>query len=213
MAEYYINHIRELQPNGPYLFAGFSFGGLVALEMAHRFLRDGEDVALLSFLDTVPHPQFLPLSLLLAYWRRRIYEHAAVLAQLPPLKAGPYVLKRLPGIRYAIRARYFAGRQSASDPALPEVIRGALDGAVRARRLYHPRFYPGTITLLKAEKTYGPWQAAYATFWAGMAVELDVHIVPGGHMDMVTTHAESLGAQLSLCIKESWVRNITVALP
>jgi amino acid adenylation domain-containing protein len=212
MAEYYMKYIRELQPNGPYLFAGYCFGGLVALEMAHRFLTNGEDVAMLAFLETAPPQRFLSPRFLLAYWKRRIYEHAAALAQLSLQKAAPRVLKGLRGIQYTIRSRYFAGRQhpigaryfarpqSALDSALPEVVRAGLDGAVRARRLYHPRYYPGTITFFEAEKYDGPWQS-YATFWAGLSAELDVHIVPADQKDMVTTYAESLGAQLSLCIE------------
>jgi amino acid adenylation domain-containing protein len=212
MAEYYMKHIRELQPNGPYLFAGYCFGGLVALEMAHRFLRNGEDVAMLTFLETAPPQRFLPPRFLLTYWKRRFYKHAAALAQLSLLKAGPHILKGLRGLQYTVRSRYFAGRQhpigaryfarpqSALDSALPEAVRAAMDAAVRARRHYHPLYYPGTITFLKAEKYDGPWQA-YATFWAGLAEELDIHIVPGDHEDMITTYAEGVGAQLSLCIE------------
>ena len=120
MADYYINHLRELQPNGPYLFAGFSFGGLVALEMAHRLLENGEDVALLAFLDTIPHSQFMPLGFLIAYWKRRAYEHVAVFVHLPLLRAGPYVLKRLRQIQATVSARYFGGGQSPPDPLCPK---------------------------------------------------------------------------------------------
>src|SRR5260370_4691198 len=35
MAEAYLDAIRTVQPNGPYFLAGYSFGGLVAFEMAH----------------------------------------------------------------------------------------------------------------------------------------------------------------------------------
>jgi amino acid adenylation domain-containing protein len=203
IAEYYMRHVQQLQPNGPYLLAGFSFGGLVALEVAHRFLRNGKDVALLALLDTTPHPRFLPLGFLIAYWKRRAYEHAAAVAQLPLRKAGPYLFKRLCAVREFIRARYFDGyrwRQSPSDPALPGAVRAVVEGALSAQRLYRPRYYPGTITLLKAEKTVGFWQG-YAAFWAKMAAKLDVYTVPGDHMEMITTHAESVGAQLSLCIE------------
>jgi acyl carrier protein len=58
MAEYCMASIRELQPRGPYLLAGLSFGGLVALATAHRPIASGEDVALLALLDTQPHPRF-----------------------------------------------------------------------------------------------------------------------------------------------------------
>ncbi|GMU92754.1 MAG: hypothetical protein AMXMBFR4_18120 [Candidatus Hydrogenedentota bacterium] len=43
--------MREVQPKGPYLLAGWSFGAMVALEMAQQLVRDGERVALLAILD------------------------------------------------------------------------------------------------------------------------------------------------------------------
>ncbi len=33
MAQFHIDAIREIQPNGPYLLVGYSLGGLVVLEM------------------------------------------------------------------------------------------------------------------------------------------------------------------------------------
>jgi amino acid adenylation domain-containing protein len=203
MADYYARHIEELQPNGPYLLAGLSFGGLVALEIAHRLRRSGEEVALLAFLDTLPHPRFMPLSFLLAHWKRRIREHTAVAAQLPLRKIAPYAFRRLIGLREPIRARYLDGfRQPASDSALPEGLPAVLDAAYAARRRYRPRYYPRTLTLLKAQKTGGFWQS-YAAFWAQLAAAVDVRIVPGSHSDMVANHADSLGAQLSLCIERA----------
>ena len=52
MARQYIDEIRSVQPHGPYHLCGFSFGGLVAFEMALRFRRDHEPVGLLALLDT-----------------------------------------------------------------------------------------------------------------------------------------------------------------
>ncbi len=46
--------LRTVQPRGPYLLAGHSFGGLVALEMAHRLLAAGEQVDLLALIDSFP---------------------------------------------------------------------------------------------------------------------------------------------------------------
>ncbi|OHV42241.1 AMP-dependent synthetase [Parafrankia soli] len=44
--------LRVIQPTGPYYLAGFSFGGLVALEMAHMLAAAGEEVGTLLLLDT-----------------------------------------------------------------------------------------------------------------------------------------------------------------
>ena len=49
------NDIRaEFQPLGPYILIGYSFGGLIALEMAQRLTEEGKQVALLTFVDTYP---------------------------------------------------------------------------------------------------------------------------------------------------------------
>jgi nonribosomal peptide synthetase DhbF len=43
--------IRETQPRGPYLLAGYSLGGLIAYEIAGRLQAEGEEVAWLGVLD------------------------------------------------------------------------------------------------------------------------------------------------------------------
>ncbi|MFE2323274.1 amino acid adenylation domain-containing protein [Streptomyces sp. NPDC059385] len=51
MAERYLVALREEQPHGPYLLAGWSFGGTVAYEMAARLEAAGEEVAFLGLID------------------------------------------------------------------------------------------------------------------------------------------------------------------
>jgi acyl-coenzyme A synthetase/AMP-(fatty) acid ligase/thioesterase domain-containing protein len=53
-ARRHIAELRRVQPVGPYHLAGHSFGGLVALEMAHRLRAEGDDVAMLVLLDSFP---------------------------------------------------------------------------------------------------------------------------------------------------------------
>ena len=52
MAEFYLQEIRQVQPRGPYLLAGWSMGGLIALEAAERLRAAGEEVALVAMLDS-----------------------------------------------------------------------------------------------------------------------------------------------------------------
>jgi acyl-coenzyme A synthetase/AMP-(fatty) acid ligase/thioesterase domain-containing protein len=53
--------VRSVQPNGPYLLAGHSFGGLIALEMAHQLRRAGLEVGKLIIIDSYPpDPDELP---------------------------------------------------------------------------------------------------------------------------------------------------------
>lgn len=48
----YIQEIRQVQPQGPYLLSGLSNGGNIALEMAQQLQLQGQEVALLAMFDT-----------------------------------------------------------------------------------------------------------------------------------------------------------------
>ncbi len=48
----YLAEVRRVQPNGPYLLAGYSGGGITAYEMAQQLRSAGEEVAVLAMLDT-----------------------------------------------------------------------------------------------------------------------------------------------------------------
>ena len=50
-AKDYITQLQKIIPVGPYYLAGFSFGGLVAFEMAIQLQRQGFDVPVLILLD------------------------------------------------------------------------------------------------------------------------------------------------------------------
>ncbi|GAB2755696.1 non-ribosomal peptide synthetase DhbF [Salinifilum aidingensis] len=54
MAEEYLQHVRAVQPHGPYQLLGWSFGGVVAHEMSTRLQAQGEEVDLLCMLDAYP---------------------------------------------------------------------------------------------------------------------------------------------------------------
>jgi thioesterase domain-containing protein len=54
MALDYIEQIRRIQPHGPYCLVGYSFGGRVVHTMTEYLERQGERVALLAVMDTVP---------------------------------------------------------------------------------------------------------------------------------------------------------------
>ena len=61
MARVYIEQMRTVQPSGPYALVGYSFGGLVAFEIAQQLIAAGEKIELLCLLDTYVNERYLPL--------------------------------------------------------------------------------------------------------------------------------------------------------
>lgn len=47
----HLMEIRNVQPHGPYYLGGFSFGGMVAFEVARQLIQEGEEIALLALFD------------------------------------------------------------------------------------------------------------------------------------------------------------------
>lgn len=54
MVTHYMKCIRIAQGTGPYVIGGYSFGGVIAYEMAQRFRQQGEEVSKLIIFDTFP---------------------------------------------------------------------------------------------------------------------------------------------------------------
>jgi len=103
LARYQIEQMRSVQPQGPYRLAGWSFGGVVAFEMANQLLGVDEEVEFLGLIDTyVPRladqgkarwegPRALERQLLLncsTFWRTQDSAGADKLARLQQLEAG-----------------------------------------------------------------------------------------------------------------------------
>ena len=51
LASYYIGHLRHVQASGPYDLLGWSFGGVLALEMALQLARAGDTISNLILID------------------------------------------------------------------------------------------------------------------------------------------------------------------
>jgi NADPH:quinone reductase-like Zn-dependent oxidoreductase/thioesterase domain-containing protein/acyl carrier protein len=59
MAKQYLEAVRVVQPEGPYVLGGSSFGGMVGYEMAQQLSAAGQQVAFVMMLDTASPRQVL----------------------------------------------------------------------------------------------------------------------------------------------------------
>ncbi|MBO3098653.1 non-ribosomal peptide synthetase [Gelidibacter pelagius] len=58
MAADYISEILASNPNGPYALGGFSYGGIVAFEMARQLRAQGKEVTIVAQFDTYVYPSY-----------------------------------------------------------------------------------------------------------------------------------------------------------
>jgi len=208
MAQLYLDALEELYPEDPYILIGYSFGGLVALEMAQRLLEKGKKIALLVMLDTYPHQRFLPPSRRLRWFLRRMRSHASQIRDMPYPRALSYFGQ---GVR---RRLHFPG--SSPETQRPETM--GLSFAEKALRRVHqkgyvayakyrPRFYPRNVKFVTTEiKSFFP--ADPAAVWSALVSDFEVEAIPGHHLTIVTTEFEGLASVLTRYIKDVPTQNV-----
>jgi amino acid adenylation domain-containing protein len=121
MAAEYLRAVKARQADGPYYLCGYSFGGLVAFEMARRLRESGEEVALVGLFDTMMSPLRRPLRSWLSMMRRR-RRGFLKFAPTGVLKVGAYAL--IASVRY--RPGFYPGELTlftpvGREPGLPSL--------------------------------------------------------------------------------------------
>ncbi len=179
MADFYLKAVVRFQPQGPYILAGYSLGGLVALEMARALAESSKQVALLVMIDSYPDLNFLPPVQRLQLLTLRIKRRVKHFGQPPRTDI------RLGGLPSPDAISTFA-------PAFDRVR----DAAYRALRRYKPTFYAGPVKFIRAEQLT-EFPSDPKAIWSRLVSRFEADTVAGDHLGMLTTHYEKLAAVLN----------------
>jgi amino acid adenylation domain-containing protein len=214
MAAHYVQDLRQLQPQGPYFLGGYSFGGIVAYEMAQQLQYEGQSVALLALFDT-PGPAY----------RRRVAtkrkaesilnwmtRHGRVLRTLRLTRQVDYVAERFIGwwkgwldrkIHKSRRWGCYLFRLLRLP--VPLALRSyymqfVVSEEVKAR--YHICPFAGPVTLFHANETSSMDEGLG---WKGVAFGgLEIISVAGKHTDLVKEpYVQGLAKHLRECLERA----------
>jgi len=204
MAQYFMDAIIERQNHGPYLLAGLSIGGLPMLEVAHRLVARGEEVALLAFLDTYPHPRYWPLKCWAEVLARRFRHHFLLLTNLPFRHAAPRLLELCKSFVGHLRSRRGASPNPSQKVGLSDQLALQLlrESAMEAFACYQPPYYRGKLTILKAEVAT-TFPSNPAEVWGTLASQIEIHSIQCNHVGLIASHADAVAAKLSLCLEKA----------
>jgi acetoacetyl-CoA synthetase len=210
MADFYLSALDRIafdagRPRGCILI-GYSFGGLVALEMAQRLFASGHPVALLILLDAFPHPRFMAFSQRAPLFAKRMMLHARQIRRLPLSNAMAYLTKGLKRRLHLSETRsgalHLPDTPTASLPAKQATLQHVRESLFAAYNNYQPKFYPGKINFITTEeKTFFPDDPA--KIWGRLSAVLEVETIPGHHLNIVTTEFGALASVLTRHIQEA----------
>jgi aspartate racemase len=190
MAACYIGEMRKFQPEGPYYIGGYSFGGLVAFEMARQLQGDGHQIGLLALLDTYPgkaKSKAVLLSTLLAlHWEQQ----------------SAYVARKLRKYRRGLRRRFDA-------LFLPKSLKQVHKTLARAEAMYQPEVYCGAAIWFRAsEKALRGLDDPKTDWGRWAAAGVEIHEIDGDHGGIVKEPMVSmLAQQLRASLEEAQARH------
>ncbi len=188
MAAEYLREVKARQPNGPYNLCGYSFGGLVAFEIARRLRESGDEVALVGLFDTMMSPLRWPLRSWLSIVRGRVVRFAAGVIAAP--------IHTWPAVAWKMGCCACAKLRGFLKSAPTRVLRVEANALIASAR-YRPGFYPGELTLFTpAERE--PGLPSLQSIWRKHSGSLSIVETAGDHWTMFSPpNAESTAACLT----------------
>jgi amino acid adenylation domain-containing protein len=226
MAARYVAALREARPAGPYLVGGWSFGGLVAFEMAQQLTRMGEQVPRLLMLDcSVPaiseEMSQIDTGLMRAFL---LVTHAREAAELARKDPPPYTAHDIAGLAPDEQMGLLLDDLQRRDAMPLEIDRQTLQRYfdVRVARIYAmcryvPRPYRGKVTMFRTSQPnleiglaevrdiYERATRGDLTYgWSAIVAEpIDIRHIPGHHESMINEpHVRDLARELRGCLDE-----------
>jgi thioesterase domain-containing protein len=185
MATAYLREIRQVQPEGPYYFGGYSFGGMVALEMADQLRAQGQETIFIGLFDTFPGKPKSQKELLIK------------LVRLPWSEKIAYLSWKIGHMARFVQRRF--GKRL--PPDLVTVRKALIDAEAR----YVPKVYPKSVTVfnaaVKSLRSEDDPAAGWSE-WASGGVE--IHEIAGHHANIFfEPNVSVLAEKLSVCLRKA----------
>jgi amino acid adenylation domain-containing protein len=194
LAALFVRHLKAVQPAGPYLLAGYCFGGHVAVEVARQLTAAGDRVALLGLIDARPY-------------RPKVARGEYVRMMLTgALRARPSDWKRFLAAKHSMmREGALIDRMARTSPEKldrRDLNRWVLETRTLGR--YRSTEYDGRLTYFYPDESQYELYGDPSCGWLYMAERVDLHKVSGSHLNMMKEpHVRQLAAQLQACIRRA----------
>jgi amino acid adenylation domain-containing protein len=214
IAAHCVQTLLQVQPEGPYFLGGWSDAGVMAYEMAQQLEQRGETVALVVLFDAENQAHRPDVSSAFESARMRIHFlsqwlklQGRTLWSFKPRDLAAHVLRRLEfrrawlrGLAWSVAYRVHLRSGWSFQHGLHNIEYVSLF----ASKNYQPRPYDGRVLLFRrADRPIGQYRdPEYG--WGGLASRLEIHEVPGNHIDMfLEPNVDAMADKLRACLLEA----------
>lgn len=200
----YIEILRGHQPEGPYLLAGYSYGGVVAYEMARQLSEAGEEVPFVGLFDTTnPAADVRPYALgerVSVYWNasQNLSLGERILKLAGRFKDGVETHMR---VKAEVADAQREGAAEAHTERRAVQLREAHEAAMDA---YVPGPFRGTLHLFRADAVNDKFEIPDDYGWGDCVDDLVVIEVSGEHLTLFESgHVGPLADHVSTALGDA----------
>lgn len=187
MASHYIKEIRTIQPHGPYFLFGYSFGGIVAFEMAQQLDAQGKKIGWLGICDKEAPHQFAKIA-----DNKSLGEfvqiHARNLGKISSIKEKfQYLWDRI-SYRFTILdyKKYLLKEFSKAEVSTPDFLLKLLDINIQTEINYQLQVYPGSLALFRCQHQSVEHYFNPDLGWSNLVTGgVEINHLPGSHLDLM----------------------------
>jgi acetoacetyl-CoA synthetase len=203
IASGYVNLLRAVQSVGPYALAGFSFGGVIAYEMAQQLANAGQGVEALVLID----PYVMRRVGTFTRTAERLLRGAGRLARLPVTRWPAFMAMKLRQLREGGPSHDSGVPRAASVASLPPAQQLVYDAMCDALAAYDPpRNAAGRVVFLRADEPLEGYVDPMPAWRLAAGTDLGIVRVPGTHLDLVGENAARTAAVLDAALDEASAR-------
>ncbi|MFI1919700.1 amino acid adenylation domain-containing protein [Nocardia sp. NPDC020380] len=200
IAHHHVEQLRVVEPDGPYWLAGWSFGGVLAFEIARQLRAAGAEVAFLGLFDANPVIDPItglpmgrtPFLEMLDTVAARLDDPSTTDAELTDLTSGPTWLQLMGA---PLQARSSTGYLR----TVLDTARACMNAAMR----YEPQPYSGPVHLFDSADTPPERRASATAAMRELCIgSLTIVEIAGAHRTFITgEHAAEAAAQLDAALE------------
>jgi len=208
MAAYYVRAIRAIQPQGPYRVVGYSFGGIVAFEVAQQLAAEHGPVGLLGLFDTIEWHYMENVNRSLNPSQRLQIYKAKLGDALSSKQRFTSLQELVEGKLLAAKARILSafGRNTfpANGASIEEVN-------IFAAANYKPQVYPGVVTIFRSTTRRIEDGNDQFLGWGGLAKQgVEVHHIASNHFNILQEPGvRILSEKLKQCLNRNTEESTT----
>ena len=210
MAADYLREIRAVQPQGPYFLVGECVAGAVAYEIARQLRAQGQEIALLGFMDSRrPTPlryvryRAARIKERCQYYLARFSFHWTNMRRLDWRSRFSYVVSKTSGVAEGFSC-YFSQVMHLERDHDDHAIQGTWsvgDSYAKTLLRYRPQLYDGQIAIFVSKRSH---QRDPTMGWSELTSKgLDIHVIPGNHVTYRREHVDVLGRELRACLERA----------